>query len=669
MWAEGSTTLLHVRLRHSPVEAFVARSRLSCLLSSVAFQPRAMPPAALLVVRSMADPLPGRITKELELGATPRAEWEQAMRFELDTLCRAAGRPALRTVSPTAQAVLFADYGELLACLAHDMLHGSAKAWWWESIARRFHSGRPGEWARAWEEHPYYVPAALAYLHQRNAAISVLERISASQAWNLLFALLRDSKLHELSRILSEVLAGNAKEPQPPRGPELQFSERLKPRSAIELASEPNTHDSNMSASPAPHSEDNSQARQPDGEFSIDDPFGAGRGPWGPYVASVSLPTHLGPARRALFGISLLLHHAPHIAFSSTFAAQFRLWLKNELERESTASDAPAHRSVNSNSGARPFPFESSTDSTSVSSINSAFTSSPEQASNSSLQLPPSIADHPSHTQDLSSDIELPDISSSPRDNLRPSPKANFEYGEITRAGGVLYLIHFLREAELLRFDVGLSGWALLELVARCILDQQWLPDLSEDPIWKALEVLDGRETETHPGSGFRSQESYRAPESWLQGLDSSVQYVRFRFGRTETWHPEGFLTLDSQPSVRTGGDLLPLTRSQRQAWRHRVQVRAAGLSFWKELFRFLHFVLPYCRWRLRQALGSTRFDEVLLRTGTIYLSPAHVDLVMDLKEVNMAARLVGLDVDPGWVPELARVIRFHFGEGGSGRG
>ena len=44
--------------------------------------------------------------------------------------------------------------------------------------------------------------------------------------------------------------------------------------------------------------------------------------------------------------------------------------------------------------------------------------------------------------------------------------------------------------------------------------------------------------------------------------------------------------------------------------------------------------------------------------------SRTHVDVVMNLEAIDLAARISGLDQDPGWVPELGRIVLFHF-EGG----
>jgi hypothetical protein len=80
MSAADSTTVERVRLRQSRAEPTVARLRLSHLLASVELRAPAMPPSAILMVRSMADPLPGRITQDFGPGARASADWERAAR-------------------------------------------------------------------------------------------------------------------------------------------------------------------------------------------------------------------------------------------------------------------------------------------------------------------------------------------------------------------------------------------------------------------------------------------------------------------------------------------------------------------------------------------------------------------------------------------------------------
>lgn len=44
-----------------------------------------------------------------------------------------------------------------------------------------------------------------------------------------------------------------------------------------------------------------------------------------------------------------------------------------------------------------------------------------------------------------------------------------------------------------------------------------------------------------------------------------------------------------------------------------------------------------------------------------IHPSRTHIDIVFSLDQISLDLRLAGLDRDPGWVPELARVITFHY--------
>lgn len=50
-----------------------------------------------------------------------------------------------------------------------------------------------------------------------------------------------------------------------------------------------------------------------------------------------------------------------------------------------------------------------------------------------------------------------------------------------------------------------------------------------------------------------------------------------------------------------------------------------------------------------------------LTRPARLFVSRTHIDVVFSIEEIKLSLRLVGLDRDPGWVPELARVIAFHF--------
>ncbi|MFD3584530.1 hypothetical protein [Streptomyces sp. NPDC058683] len=65
---------------------------------------------------------------------------------------------------------------------------------------------------------------------------------------------------------------------------------------------------------------------------------------------------------------------------------------------------------------------------------------------------------------------------------------------------------------------------------------------------------------------------------------------------------------------------------------------------------------------RLRDLLDRHRLTpEVFARPGTLVIGRTHVDVVLGLHQIDLAARSSGLDQDPGWVPALGRIIAFHY--------
>jgi hypothetical protein len=51
-----------------------------------------------------------------------------------------------------------------------------------------------------------------------------------------------------------------------------------------------------------------------------------------------------------------------------------------------------------------------------------------------------------------------------------------------------------------------------------------------------------------------------------------------------------------------------------------------------------------------------------LAQPARLCATETHLDLDLETAEVDLAVRLSGLDLDPGWVPWLGRVVRFHYG-------
>ena len=641
--------LEHVRLHGARAEPVVARLRLSSLLTSASLQPAAMPPQAVLVVRHMDDPLPGRIAPGLKAAASTSFAWERAAQNRLGELYARAARPARGAVPWGAEAVLFADYSELLACLASEASRLAASGWWWQSIRRRFPLRLPGSWAGVWEQHPRYVPAALERLVEYGQAAAVLERIAPVQAWRLLRVMAEAFSLF-WPAIQESYTAIIRIPPEPrPRLPDAGAASSLR----------------GLGPPPSPQTDSDTSKPEtaPDGASSWQSGWGttghtASPAPWEPYIPLETLPRALGIERTALLGVAMLLRRAPQAAFSSAFVPRFTAWLAAEVHATGR-EDEYDNRRPGLHSPEVVTPPASTT------------------AAQSSVHARPSgpaagQAGQAAHSggesaEALSEPVPGPVTASRAGPPAAPDPaerRTELSGGVLTRSGGIFFLVHLLRQADLLReFDTGLGGWAIVELLARCLLRPRFL-SLADDPIWDALAELDGREPDVPAGAGFQPQPAYAAPESWLRRLPPALGLVRFRPRGLEIWRPEGFLLLDSSRADLSYEGCQPLTRHARSAFRGRTSADPAGVTASPELRRFLRFVLAYARWRI----GSTLPDgwpHALLRKARLYLTPTHLDLVMNMNQVSVPVRIAGLDTDPGWVPELGHVIRFHYtGEG-----
>lgn len=54
---------------------------------------------------------------------------------------------------------------------------------------------------------------------------------------------------------------------------------------------------------------------------------------------------------------------------------------------------------------------------------------------------------------------------------------------------------------------------------------------------------------------------------------------------------------------------------------------------------------------------------DVVARPGRIAVTRTHLDIFFDLAQADVRVRRVGLDLDPGWLPWLGRVVAYHYEE------
>lgn len=281
--------------------------------------------------------------------------------------------------------------------------------------------------------------------------------------------------------------------------------------------------------------------------------------------------------------------------------------------------------------------------------------------------------------------------------------------GVFTRLGGVLYLINLISGLDLLHswerdgtFTEYVGGWAIVEALARCLLSLGTLHEhYVQDPMWQILAQLDGREPGTPiVASGLFSEEdaAFRLPSVWLQRYGSASWEAVQHGGRlllydgaagfliadvplygrsffevahteVETYREQG---LEAQWSLGSQGALRGFSRDALFF----AGIEAVLLPFAAESLRvymdervlwWLERVFGFVYCLLARSLG-VRFDEparlaelALCPHGQLIASRTHIDLYMSMEEISIEARRAGLDRDPGWVPDLARIVYFHF--------
>jgi hypothetical protein len=696
-------------------DSIALRLRVSHVMDCAALEPAGLPPSAILLVRRLDDPHPRAFLPYVD-AIRPGRAWERAAQSRLEELHRRAARPALGFVPNSCESVLFADPGEMLACLAYDLLHGNTNiSWWWQLISRTLCPGSLEGWVAAWRRQPRYVPAALRILSERRAAVELVASLSSAAA----------------SSLFSEVVR--------------EFGLDLALTSSLLMA------DAHLHQAQAADSEQHELASRPVLPASAE-AIPAVAPPWSSVIPVALVPHTLEVTQSALLGVSLVLQYAPDAARSHRFSRHFNEWYRSAyrrpLKQTNSGADWETGHETDTQSETQLTPVVASEacrepdiapDFTALPIADGGLTRSTGQpempsaavASFSGVSEQGRVRSQDNYrgfsedmveraiSSQLPSLIQAPLAPASVEDlhskgpvfqriadkviatGLHPSSEILSKAAaapvlrEIslliepipTELGGVLFLVNLMRALRLpecLETEFGveaINGWTLLELLARCLLGPGRQAHI-DDPLWTVLAGLNERRVPV--GDGFAGQKRYRLPATWISqlGMDESADIgVRLCGSRLQLWHSSGFLLLDStMDSLSAREHIEAECRSIEEVFRlrslthwRRVNRPAAGgccalgMKLEAEFRRFLAFLLPYVHYRLALALGAVpnrSFNfaaELLLRRGSLYVTATHVDLVMGMAQATGPIRLSGLDADPGWIPELGRVVKFSF--------
>ncbi len=684
-WTTEKTVINHLRISYGGPDPQAAQQRVGYLLAAAELRPAGLPPAAILCIRALRDPLPGTLPLEPG-GLRPPAAWEQAARTAMEQLARQAARPARESVPAGAEAVLFADRAEVLACLARDLSDGSAYLrWWWPGLLRGADPARAC--APLWLAAPEYVPAALALLAPGGHAAAFLRSLAPVATTALLDAVLHRFALAGLRAALAPWLPT----PAPP-APETPLAHAQIPVAAGARPGRP-----------------------------------AGATPPAPWAPEAQAPGLTEPAR-LLLAVGLLLHRAPAEVRAPAFAERVAHWahtreeprLAPPLPSEPAATAPPAAEITRPDPPARPPtgaerigepageqlapPHMGGTAASPQSDVLVAPPDDPAAAiSPDGIAAVPALqvvagAAPPPENQNAA-------LVSPPTGQLAAMPTAEMLAPLTvveTRLGGIFYLINLALFLELysdfsysLDTELTLNLWDFLALLGRELVG----PDLNDDPLWELLAMLAGRKSGDLPGAGFAPPGAWRMPVRWLAPFSpgGTWRWATCR-GWLHVYHPVGFAVIavprsDAPLSIQLREELQPYSAAFSGArWRgraggarayparhaaHRKKARATRrlwqAPFWgrerdragSNAARWVHRLAGYARARLARALGPDEDSDpgrrLCIHDARVQVTATHLDLTLELAALPLPIRFAGLDRNPGWVPAAGRYVTFYF--------
>lgn len=571
-WENGDRTQIgRLRVRGGP-DSTSLRLGLSAMLDRADLRPPGVPPAAVLIVRRLGDPLPGRLAPR-PMTATVDAAWERAARDRLAGFCRRAARPSRGPVPADAEAVLFADEGELLASLALDLAGGRVgERWWWRNLLGASARRSPSPLASVLCERAAAVPGALGLLAQQGRAVEVVRALAPRDALIVLGVV---SRIHGVSDLMASVAA-------------LQPAETTGRPATLPTTRVPRGGDGPVAASvdrPEPESAVVGEIYSPQRANQL-------APPWSRWLSQRAVPGELDPALACLLGVALVLHHHPEAVRRPSFAVGLRRWwrfrqlgtapmrleapassprwsaprISSAVERGRNRPPPPSEREADeagppqTTARTPPAPVPMPTD-TQQSVIPAARATQPpvgnaewtaaEAASPPSLR-PRSTADEAS-TEPVAeapdrftppglrasehaavpASLPVPPAADDPIAAPRPAPADAspnsglfLEGGIETALGGVLFLINMMCALDLpecfeseWRLATTVGAWGVLEALGCALLAGD--DGNRDDPIWPALTALSCRTAGDRLGAGLPRRGAYRLPAAWAAQMPS----------------------------------------------------------------------------------------------------------------------------------------------------
>lgn len=617
MGTDASATIDHLAVHWvgaaSEARTPATRLRLERLLNMANLRPPGMPAGALLIIRYIDDLPPLARIASVDL------HWIWQVERRVAELYHTAERPTRGRAAPHARSVLFDDAAMMLALLTREMVQepeSCLQRWYWRKIVADSARWPGAVLAAAWSRHAEALPAALTHLTCREVGAAV--------------ALLSAGEVSMVTCALHNRFAL----PPPP--------EALPMFSAASWPEAPQTLPPSAPAASA-------------------EPLEA---PWRDLLPAAPLPRYLAPHAEYLPGLALTLYRNPAWARSLAFAEQAAAWLHAAQHTPNVAGNATE---MYTPPGYLP-PGTTPQTSPSVPVPGAAAASPPMPAAPPDESTPAATVPPASYTVGAEALPTPAGVGVGSGDAGMPEApmfvvlKPVIPEGITTDLGGVLYLINLLIWMGWSE-QAGLSGWSMLEALARGLLNR----DDDDDPLWMLLARLEGREPGT-PLSSAPVPEQFRLPLKQVP----SVWVVVEQHERVHILAAEGgYLIADMPRHGRTAATIVQAemaARGLQATWQRGDMVPydplPDRLRAWLGSSAAFHVerMRGYIQHTLEQLLRDDP-SSVLYKSGRIVVSHTHIDLFMNFEQISIAVRRAGLDGNPGWVPELGYIVLFHFVE------
>jgi hypothetical protein len=685
--ANANTVLFQLVRLKGATDGLRARQRCETALAGLSTASLSLPYRSLLIVNQLAP------TVRLQLGHFGSHQaFGQAVQQALERNACNAKRPWLNPDAANANAVLFSDESELMACLLRDWLQGSfGNRWWWQVVLEGLTVST--WWRSQLLPRGDVLPAVLAHLASQAQAQAAAWVVCLSDAEAIL-SLKAIAQTHAMTGLSDELSGSWSPTASIPVLP-VQQNQPLSPAPAVRVS--------------------------PDAIAA--------------YRHLVSLiPESQAPAltiaQRRLLAIGLGLQRASAWTRSPAFVLALQalpVSIANLEEPAVTVNGSSADKDLNSINTDEP---ESPKHQQSAEPANPLPLLSTRLKDNSPKSMDSAILVTPTQSPPLFSNLsELPKLairrvetlSSAQPAAIQPISNSDFEptqsvedqlitdCAEQTESAaqlepasidfepafmqsiesqfaGIFYLLNVALSLGLYgdftqprHPGIALSPWDWLALIGRSWLGKSF----EQDPVWRLLAELAGRSVTQEPAGDFVAPDLLTVPDDWLKpwvkahSLQSAnVMHLKVSETRKrlQIWHDAGFMVMD-MPRIP---NLPPLTQASQACAKSTILSAATlvrierqphsfkpSISLAPALNRWLQWTLLYLNARLIRALSDDSTHSVAHRVcchaAKIYFTSTALDVHFSLATLPIELRIAGLDRDPGWIPSAGRSISFHF--------